>query len=95
MIESTTFKGIEYIRVSDLPEEQQEAIQNWVNREVVFKILTPEGLIRDCILYKHYKSWFEKIFTSTSPVEPQNTQSEVSNRAGKLNRLALTNSKHL
>ncbi|UII28409.1 hypothetical protein LVD15_08260 [Fulvivirga maritima] len=95
MIKSSTFKGIEYVRVSNLPQEQKEAIQNWLNRDVMIKILTPEGLMRDCILYKDYKSWFEKIYTSATPIDPKETNSEVSNRAGKVSGLAWTNSKHL
>ena len=63
------YKGIDYIRVSDLPEDQQQKIQNWLNNDVVIKILTPEGLLKDCLLYSDYTYWFQSIYT---PIEPAN-----------------------
>lgn len=63
MVEAKTYRGIDYVRISELPKEQQLAIQNWLNEDVVIKIMTESSLLSDCILFKDYSYWFEKIYT--------------------------------
>ncbi|UII22177.1 hypothetical protein [Fulvivirga ligni] len=58
MIDATTYKGIDYVRVGELPEAQREAIQQWLNPGVMIKIMTPSGIMRDCVQYRDYQDWF-------------------------------------
>lgn len=78
------FKGIDYIQVSELPQEEQDQIQNWLSNEVKIKILTPEGLKSDCVLYKDYKYWYDSIYTAIKPVEADEPQKMKRKRLGGL-----------
>lgn len=69
MQKAIIFKGIEYIRLSQLPKEEKEQISNWLQRDMIIKIQTDNELLTDCINYKDYKHWFSKIYTQISPVE--------------------------
>ncbi|MBL6447412.1 hypothetical protein JMN32_13930 [Fulvivirga sp. 29W222] len=69
MIEAKIYRGIEYVRISELPEDQKTSIKNWVNMDVVIKIQTETVLMSDCILFKDYEFWFKKIHTSAVTTE--------------------------
>jgi hypothetical protein len=69
MIGARIFKGIEFIRVCDLPLDQQNEINKWSDQEIVIKIQTEEGLYSDCIQYKDYVYWFENIFEEATTTE--------------------------
>ena len=77
MIEAKIYRGIEYVRISELPEDQKASIKNWLNMDVIIKIQTETVLMSDCIMFKDYKFWFKKIYTNavaaeeTSPVKPE------------------------
>lgn len=76
MIGAKTYRGIDYIRVRDLPEDQKDAIRNWLNEDLIIKIQTDSSLLVDCVLYKDYKDWFEKIYTPAVPGDQKNTNTE-------------------
>lgn len=69
MQEPTIYRGIEFIRVSELPDNEQLQIKNWAVRQTIIKILTTEGLLTDCITYKNYKHWYDNIFTEAKSEE--------------------------
>lgn len=81
----SNYRGIEYIRISALPQEQRESIKQWLEADMIIKILTPEQLMSDCVLYKDYKHWFETIYTELSPadVETKAKLSEVKSKPYK------------
>ncbi len=82
MIAATIYKGIEYVRVAELPEEQLEAIKNWLNPETVIKIQTENALLSDCLQYKDYQFWFEKIFTKAiSEAEAISTKTAIATKS--------------
>lgn len=56
------YKGIEYVQLKELPEDQQRMIKETLNQELFIKILVDGHLHQDCILFKDYKYWFEKFF---------------------------------
>ncbi|MBL7860423.1 MAG: hypothetical protein JNJ65_04625 [Cyclobacteriaceae bacterium] len=58
--ESESYKGIEYVRISHLPTDQQEKITASLSRDVVIKILKDGNIIDDCIPYSEYLHWFEQ-----------------------------------
>lgn len=51
------FKGIEFIRISSLPEEQKEKIWKSFQSDKIIKIVRDQSLMNDCILYQDYVSW--------------------------------------
>ncbi len=67
MQKARIYKGIEFIRISDLPEDQQDQIKQMDTVDLVIKILTEEGLLSDCVSYKDYVHWYSNIYTKVSP----------------------------
>ena len=73
-INSTTFKGIEYIRLSALPSEQGKLLEQTLDERTLIKILKNDIVLEDCVLYKAYLKWYE---SSTSEVtSPISTKQE-------------------
>jgi hypothetical protein len=68
------YKGIEYIRVADLPEEQQKKFLQTVDYELFIKILIDKKIISDCIQYKDYENWFDRVY---NPVTQTKVREEV------------------
>ncbi len=58
-VESENYKGIEYVRVSNLPADQKEKIRTSLPKDKLIKILKDSNLIEDCIQYTDYLAWFE------------------------------------
>jgi hypothetical protein len=58
---SETYKGIEFIRISSLPEDQKSAIWSSFDQEKIIKILKVDALLNDCILYRDYVDWMSQI----------------------------------
>lgn len=64
------YKGIEYVQLKELPEDQQQRITQSLNRELFIKILIDGQLHQDCILYKDYKYWFESVYSIPASEQP-------------------------
>lgn len=88
MIEAKTYRGIDFIRIKELPQDQKQAIKNWLNPELIIKIQTETSLLSDCILYKDYKDWFEKIYTSAVSGETEKANAELNPKRKPLTGLA-------
>jgi hypothetical protein len=58
-VDSELYKGIEYVRVSNLPSDQKEKIESSFAQDKLIKILKEGTLIEDCIQYSDYLAWFE------------------------------------
>ncbi|MFY8037802.1 MAG: hypothetical protein ACOVMQ_11575 [Cyclobacteriaceae bacterium] len=54
---SEVYKGIEFVRISSLPDDQKSAIWSSFDREKIIKILKADALMNDCILYRDYLDW--------------------------------------
>jgi hypothetical protein len=61
-VNSTIYKGIEYIQVNALPPDQKERLLQTINHDLFIKILVDEKLIGNCLLFKDYEIWFENIY---------------------------------
>ena len=61
-VNSTIYKGIEYVQVNALPPDQKEKLLQTINHELLIKILVDEKLIGNCLLFKDYEIWFENIY---------------------------------
>ena len=51
------FKGIEFVRISAMPKDQQARVWESFERDKIFKIVTDQSLLNDCILYNDYTAW--------------------------------------
>jgi hypothetical protein len=55
-----SFRGIEFIQLSELPFDQSTAFKDWAKgRDVLIKILINNKILDDCILYSRYLEWFD------------------------------------
>ena len=54
------FKGIEFVRISSLPQEQKEKIWQSFQQDKIIKIVRDQALMNDCILYEDYLSWLNQ-----------------------------------
>ena len=61
-INSENFKGIEYIQLNQLPDEQRTKILESLNRDFLIKILIDGKIVGNCLQYKDYSFWYENIF---------------------------------
>lgn len=59
-VQAENYKGIDFIRISKLPEIQRSQIKQSLSSEKVIRILKDGELISDCVQYKHYESWYKE-----------------------------------
>jgi hypothetical protein len=56
------FKGIEYVRISQLPDDQRDKIKQTLRSHLIIKILMDGKIVSDCIQYKDYEIWYDEAF---------------------------------
>jgi len=52
-----TYKGIEFIRISALPKDEQAIIHKTLDQTKVIKILRDDVLLNDCVQTRDYHEW--------------------------------------
>lgn len=67
-VSSKIYKGIEYVRLSELPKDQKEKISESLSGESLIKILIDETVVSNCLQYKDYDFWFENVYKKIVPV---------------------------
>jgi hypothetical protein len=63
-VNSTIYKGIEFIEISSLPNEQKTSLLESVSPELLIKILVDGKLMPRCLQYKHYEEWYDNFYGS-------------------------------
>ena len=76
-VNSTIYKGIEYVQVNSLPADQKEKLLQTINHDLFIKILVDEKLIGNCLLFKDYEIWFDNIYKGQSHSNEHSTQNNV------------------
>lgn len=61
-INSTIYKGIEFVEISALPVEQKTSLLQTVNPELLIKILVDGKLMPRCLQYKDYEEWYDNSY---------------------------------
>ena len=56
------FRGIKFIRTSNLPLRQYDELMNWLPPTSMIMIRVDDVVFKDCIQYKDYEYWFENFF---------------------------------
>lgn len=51
------FRGIEFVRISSLSQEQQQQVWASFDQEKIIKIMKDQALMNDCILYTDFVKW--------------------------------------
>ena len=85
-VNSTIYKGIEYIQVNALPPDQKEKLLQTINHDLFIKILVDEKLIGHCLLYKDYEIWFENIYEPQSGAKEQSGKRTIESPAVQVER---------
>ena len=75
-----TFKGIEFVRISSMPKDQQDKIWESFQQDKIIKIIRDQSLMNDCILYHDFATW--QASQPTLPVPA--TMQQVPTSIGKL-----------
>lgn len=71
MAERESYKGIEFVRISNLPVEQIERLNTSFPKEKIIKILKDEVILKDCIQYQEYQEWVNQSSSLVShPAKP-------------------------
>lgn len=77
------FKGIEFVRISSMPKEQQKKIWESFEREKIIKIVSGQSLLNDCILYSDFAAW-EASQPGPAPTPYSRESTTISPSVGKL-----------
>ncbi|MFZ1807417.1 MAG: hypothetical protein WAU36_09360 [Cyclobacteriaceae bacterium] len=78
------YKGIEFIRISKLPEEQRKQIVQALPSDNIIKILKESELLTDCVQFKHYEAWFDQNYKAE--VSPSQATVAISNKPIKVSQ---------
>jgi hypothetical protein len=54
------YKGIEFVRISSLPDDQKKMIWNSFIGQKIIKILRENELLNDCVQYTDYLDWYQQ-----------------------------------
>ena len=71
------YRGIHYIRLAALPEEQRLLIHRWLQPQQVIKIMIDKTIISNCVQYRHYEQWYEQVYLAGESVSPGPGQREA------------------
>lgn len=72
-VASEIYKGIEFVRIFALPDEQKVLIWQTFSRDKIIKILKDEVLLNDCIQYTDYLTWYDMHFKPQTRVEEKSS----------------------
>jgi hypothetical protein len=76
------FRGIEYVRISTLPEQERQIFWRTFDQQKVIKILKADALLNDCVLVKDFLVWQEMLLVGKSvSLKPERVSVESSHAA--------------
>lgn len=64
------YKGIEYIRISSLSENQKSIFWQTFDKNKIIKILKGGSLLNDCVQYHDYAEWLATHFKQEALSQP-------------------------
>jgi hypothetical protein len=85
-VNSTIYKGIEYIQLNALPPDQKERLLQTINHDLFIKILVDEKLIGNCLLFKDYEIWFENVYKPQAQDTERSGHSNIESPAVQVER---------
>ncbi|HZB14363.1 MAG TPA: hypothetical protein VE467_15085 [Chryseolinea sp.] len=72
-VNSTIYKGIEFVEISTLPSEQKTSLLQTVSPDLLIKILVDGKLMPRCIQYKDYEEWYDNSYRPIAKEESGTT----------------------
>jgi hypothetical protein len=80
-VNSTIYKGIEFVEISTLPSDQKTILLQTINPDLLIKILVDGKLMPRCLQYKDYEEWYDNAYGTSVKSEnnkvPETRGSEV------------------
>jgi hypothetical protein len=80
-VNSTVYKGIEFVEISSLPSDQKNSLLQTINPDLLIKILVDGKLMPRCLQYKDYEQWYDNAYRSLTRKEtnsiPESRDAEV------------------
>jgi hypothetical protein len=67
-----SYKGIEFVRISNLPEDQKFQITRTIDHTKIIKILRGKELLSDCVQVNDYALWMRDSFMKEAIAVPTN-----------------------
>lgn len=61
-VNSTIYKGIEFVEISTLPSDQKTILLQTINPDLLIKILVDGKLMPRCLQYKDYEEWYDNAY---------------------------------
>lgn len=68
------YRGIEYVRISKLPDEQKANLVQALPSDKIIRILQENELLTDCVQFKHYEAWYKAHYKNGVTVEKDHIQ---------------------
>lgn len=68
-LESSNYRGIDYIRLNDLPDNQYLSFMEWVGKESIITIQVNGNALKNCVQYSDYCYWFDKVFSESEKAQ--------------------------
>ena len=57
-VSAEVFKGIEFVRISNLPENQKQFIETSLPKDKIIYILKEKAVMKDCVQYHDYITFY-------------------------------------
>jgi hypothetical protein len=80
-VNSTVYKGIEFVEISALPSDQKTSLLQSINPDLLIKILVDGKLMPRCLQYKDYEEWYDNSYRPLTKKEsnaiPESRGNEV------------------
>jgi hypothetical protein len=64
------YKGIEFVRISNLPDDQKSQIRQTIDDSKIIKILRGKELLHDCVQVNDYAMWMKENFNKRIVLTP-------------------------
>jgi hypothetical protein len=74
---ATLYRGIEFVRIEDLPINQRKLLQLSPDFPERIKILMDSKMTGECLLYAAYTSWYSTVYNAKAIHEPQAVRQHV------------------
>ena len=83
--EEEVFRGIHYIRVSELPTDQQALFREWLPSDQIIKIMIDKKVMDNCVQYHHYKHWYDNIYPTQELAKMEVNEEEAEQKSTLFN----------
>lgn len=74
---ATLYRGIEFVRIEELPPNQQHVLQLTPDFPERIKILIDGKVSSNCLLYAAYTSWYTTVYHTKAIPGPQAVRQSV------------------